>query len=38
MSDIKGRSQTEGDWEQGADENTWTHEGWNNMRVQKMTE
>jgi hypothetical protein len=28
LSDIKGGTQTEGVWEQGAEENIWTEEGW----------
>jgi hypothetical protein len=28
ISNIKGGTQTEGVWEQGAEENIWTEEGW----------
>jgi hypothetical protein len=29
-----GEKQTEDIWDQGADENTWTEEGWNNERLE----
>jgi hypothetical protein len=34
VSDIKGRTQTEGVWLQGAEGNIWTEEGWNNRRSE----
>jgi hypothetical protein len=35
ISDIKGGAQTEGVWEQGAEEDIWTEEGWGDGRVEK---
>jgi hypothetical protein len=35
VSDIKGGKQAEGVWEQGAEENIWTEEGWGDGRVEK---
>jgi hypothetical protein len=35
VSDIKGGTLTEGVWEQGAEENIWTKEGWSAERMQK---
>jgi hypothetical protein len=35
VSDIKGGTYTEGVWEQGAEENIWTKEGWSDGRVEK---
>jgi hypothetical protein len=34
-SDIKGRTQIKGVWEQGAEESIWTEEVWNDGRVEK---
>jgi hypothetical protein len=34
VSDIKGRTQTEGIWEQDAEENIWSEEGWRNRRLE----
>jgi hypothetical protein len=35
VSDIKGGTETEGVWEQGADENIWTEEVWTDERLEK---
>jgi hypothetical protein len=35
VSGIKGRKQTEDILEQGAEENIWTEEGWNNRRLRE---
>jgi hypothetical protein len=35
VSDIKGGTYTEGVWEQGAEEDIWTEEGWGDGRVEK---
>jgi hypothetical protein len=35
VSDIKGGTQTEGVWEQGAEENIWTEEGWSDRRLKR---
>jgi hypothetical protein len=35
VSDIKGGTQTEVVWEQGAEEDIWTNEGWGDGRVKK---
>jgi hypothetical protein len=35
VSDIKGGTQTEGVWEQGAEENIWTGERWSDSRSEK---
>jgi hypothetical protein len=35
VSDIKGGTFTEIFWEQGAEENIWTQEGWSDGRVEK---
>jgi hypothetical protein len=35
VSDIKGETQTEGVWEQGAEEDIWTEEGWGDGRMDK---
>jgi hypothetical protein len=35
VSDIKGGTQTEGVWEQGAEEDIWTEEGWDDGRMEK---
>jgi hypothetical protein len=37
VSDIKGGTQTEGVWEQGAEEDIWTEEGWGDGRMEKTT-
>jgi hypothetical protein len=34
--DIKGETWTEGVWEQDAEENIWTEEGWIDRRVEKI--
>jgi hypothetical protein len=34
-SDIKGRTQTEGIWEQGAEQNVWTEEERSDGRLEK---
>jgi hypothetical protein len=34
VSDIKGITEAEGTWEQGAEENIWIKEGWNNRRME----
>jgi hypothetical protein len=36
VSDIKGGTQTEGEWEQGAEEDIWTEEGWGDGRMEKI--
>jgi hypothetical protein len=36
VSDIKGGTQTEGVWEQGAEKDIWTEEGWSDGRVEKL--
>jgi hypothetical protein len=36
VSDIKGGTQTEGVWEQGAEEDIWTEEGWGDGRMEKI--
>jgi hypothetical protein len=36
VSDIKGGTQTEGVWEQGAEEDIWTEEGWSDWRMEKI--
>jgi hypothetical protein len=36
-SDIKGKTQIEGVWKQGAEENICTEEGWNGKRLEKTT-
>jgi hypothetical protein len=33
---IKGLTQTEGIWEQGAEEDIWTEEGWGDGRMEKI--
>jgi hypothetical protein len=35
VSDIKGGTQTEGVWEQGAEEDIWTEKGWGDGRMEK---
>jgi hypothetical protein len=35
VSDIKGGTQTEGVWEQGAEETIWSEEGWSDRRLEK---
>jgi hypothetical protein len=35
-SDIKGRTQTEGVWEQGVEENIWTDEGRYNGMLEEI--
>jgi hypothetical protein len=35
VSDIKGRTYTEGVWEQGVEENIWTKEGWSDRRLEQ---
>jgi hypothetical protein len=35
VSNIKGETQTEGVWEQGAEENIWTKEGWSDGRMEE---
>jgi hypothetical protein len=35
VSDIKGWTQTEGVWEQGAEEDIWTEEGWMDGMVER---
>jgi hypothetical protein len=35
VSDIKGGTQIEGAWEQGAEKDIWTQEGWGERRVEK---
>jgi hypothetical protein len=35
LSDIKGRAQSEGIWEQCAELNIWMKKGWNNSRLEK---
>jgi hypothetical protein len=32
---LREEHNTEGVWEQGAEENIWTEEGWNDGRVEK---
>jgi hypothetical protein len=34
-SDITGVTQTEGVWEQGAEENIWTEERWSDRSLEK---
>jgi hypothetical protein len=34
-SDIKGGTHTKGIWEQGAEENIWTEEGWGDRRLEE---
>jgi hypothetical protein len=34
VSDIKGRTQKEGVWEQGAEEDILTEEGWSDKRME----
>jgi hypothetical protein len=36
VSDIKGGTQTEGVWEQGAEENIWTKEGRREMTLERI--
>jgi hypothetical protein len=36
-SDFMGGTQTEGVWEQGAEEDIWTEGGWGDGRVEKTT-
>jgi hypothetical protein len=35
VSNIKGGTQTEGVWEQGAEENTWSEEVWSDGRLEE---
>jgi hypothetical protein len=35
VADIKGGTQTEGVWEQSAEENIWTEERWSDRRLEK---
>jgi hypothetical protein len=35
VSDIKGGTLTEGVWEQGAEEDIWTEEGWSDGRMEE---
>jgi hypothetical protein len=35
VSEIKGGTQTEGVWQQGAEEDIWTKEGWGGRREEK---
>jgi hypothetical protein len=35
VSNIKGEIETEGVWEQGAEENIWTEERWSDGRLEK---
>jgi hypothetical protein len=35
VPDMKGRTQAEGVWEQGAEKNIWAKEGWINGRLQE---
>jgi hypothetical protein len=35
VSDIKGGTQTEYVWEQGAEEDIWTYEGWGDGKMEK---
>jgi hypothetical protein len=35
VSDIKGRTQTEGVWEHSAEENIWTEEEWGDRRLNQ---
>jgi hypothetical protein len=35
VSDIKGRTQTEGVWEQGPGESIWMEVRWGDMSVEK---
>jgi hypothetical protein len=35
VSNIKGETQTEGVWEQGAEENIWTEETWSDGRLEE---
>jgi hypothetical protein len=36
VSHVKGRTQIEGVWQQDAQENIWTWEGWSDKRVEKV--
>jgi hypothetical protein len=35
-SDIKGGTKTQSVWEQGAEEDIWTEEGWRDGRMEKI--
>jgi hypothetical protein len=35
VSNIEGGTQTERVWEQGAEENIWTEEGWSDGRLEE---
>jgi hypothetical protein len=35
VSDITGRTQTEGTWKQGAEQNMWTEEEWSDRSTEE---